>query len=311
MGQIGAMIVRDVPPGEITRHAEPLVDQLDELWVVEDLGWSGGIAQATTLLERFPQVGVGHGIAPAPFRHPATLAMEWAALAARHPGRLHCGIGHGLPQWMVQLGLDVASPLTLLEETAVAVQGLLAGERIRYSGRYVTADDVALVFPPQVVPPVSLGVRGPRSLGLSGRCAGGTILSEWSSPTYVRWARDHIERGRLDSGRDSTPHRLTVFCAVHVADTTAEARAACHDTASMVQRRPDNLRTIFPDHDGGALPTIDQILDDGAAVGDSDVVVDHVRALHDAGADMVILVPVGDDPAMVLARAVPLLAGER
>jgi alkanesulfonate monooxygenase SsuD/methylene tetrahydromethanopterin reductase-like flavin-dependent oxidoreductase (luciferase family) len=302
------MVVRDVPPDHVTRHVEPLVDVLDELWVVEDLEWAGGIAQAATLLERFPHTVVGHGIAPAPLRHPAALAMEWAALAARHPGRFHGGLGHGLPPWMAQLGLDVASPLTLLEETATAVRGLLAGERLQRRGRYVTADDIGLVFPPQVVPPVSLGVRGPRSLELSGRCADGTILAEWSSPAYVRWARAHIERGRLAAGREGHAHRVTVFCAVHVADTTAEARAALHDTAADVCRRPDKLRTIVPDGHGDGPPSVADILDVGAAVGERDVAVGHIRALYDAGADMVVLVPFGGEPAAVLARAVPAIA---
>ena len=71
MARVGAMVVRDIPPDEVTRHVARLVDHLDELWVVEDLGWAGGVAQAATLLERFPDVTVGHGIAPAPFRHPA------------------------------------------------------------------------------------------------------------------------------------------------------------------------------------------------------------------------------------------------
>ncbi len=52
---------------------------------------------AATVLQATERVVVGHGIAPAPFRNPAALAMEWATLATLHPGRFAAGLGHGVP----------------------------------------------------------------------------------------------------------------------------------------------------------------------------------------------------------------------
>lgn len=308
--RLGAMVVREVPPDRVIEHASALVDDLDELWVIEDMEWSGGVAQATMLLERLPRITVGHGIAPAPFRHPVALAMEWAALAQAYPGRFHGGIGHGVQEWMAQLGLAAGSPLTLLEETTSVVRDLLAGERVELRGRYVTADGVALIFPPSSPPPVSLGVRGPRSLELAGRCADGTVLAEWSSPAYVRWARRRIADGASAAGRSDSTHHVTVFCGVHVADTTDDARAAAREAADAVRQRPEVVRMALPDRDPDAPPpSTGDLLTAAAAVGDADHAARHIRALADAGADTVILVPFGDDPADVLQRAVPAVAG--
>lgn len=304
------MVVREVPPDRVIEHASALVDELDELWIIEDMEWSGGVAQATMLLERLPRITVGHGIAPAPFRHPVALAMEWAVLARAYPGRFSGGIGHGVQEWMPQLGLAVGSPLTLLEETASVVRDLLAGERVEMRGRYVTAEGVALKFPPSNPPPVSLGVRGPKSLELAGRCADGTVLAEWSAPAYVRWARQRIADGAAAAGRDAASHHVTVFCGIHVAGTTDDARAATRATAEAVRGRPEVMRMAMPDRDPDAPPpSTGDLLTAAAAVGDANHVIHHIRALADAGADTVILVPFGDDPATVLQRAIPTVAG--
>src|ERR1700712_3410777 len=135
--RIGVMFDRARPPEELVDFARSL-DSLgvDELWVVEDLGWGGAIAAAATALAVTDRLAVGIGIVPAPLRNPALLAMELATLERLHPGRLIAGIGHGAGSWMADVGAAVDSPLTLLEETFVGGRELLGGGRVRSSGRY-------------------------------------------------------------------------------------------------------------------------------------------------------------------------------
>ena len=45
---------------------------VDELWVCEDLGLAGGIAQVTAALARTRRLHVGLGIAPAAVRNPCS-----------------------------------------------------------------------------------------------------------------------------------------------------------------------------------------------------------------------------------------------
>ncbi len=211
MVDIGAMIRRDVPPEHVGVHAASLAPAFAELWVVEDIPFAGGIAQLSEVLRSTEDVVVGHGIAPAPLRNPMALAMEWATLARLYPGRLHCGLGHGVQSWMAGIGERVGSPLTLLEETATSVQALLAGRNPAIEGRYRSIEGWRLEFPPEVVPPFSLGAVGPRTLELSGRVAHGTIIPEGHGPADVETAVTHVARGRERAGR-TDPHRLTLFC---------------------------------------------------------------------------------------------------
>ncbi|MET0990693.1 MAG: LLM class flavin-dependent oxidoreductase [Glaciihabitans sp.] len=185
-GRVGVVLPRTLPPHLIVpfaQRAEAL--GFDELWVVEDLGFKGGIAQAATVLAVTSRIHVGVGILPAAVRNAAFAAMEIATLAQLHPGRTTVGIGHGMPEWLRSVGAWPASPLTLLAEYAGAVRTLLRGEPGPERGRYVDVEGLVLHELPDVVPPVILGVRGPKSLALAGKHADGIILAEPAMPGYV------------------------------------------------------------------------------------------------------------------------------
>ncbi|KQQ93530.1 luciferase [Leifsonia sp. Leaf325] len=236
------MLPRDLPAADVilfARRAEEL--GFAELWVVEDLGFRGGVAQATAVLASTSRIVLGIGILPAGARNAAFAAMELATLEQLFPGRLVAGIGHGMPHWMRSVGAWPASPLTLLEEYLTTVRGLLAGQRFDTadSARYVKLTDAALEPSsiPDAAPPVLAGVRGPKSLAVSGRSADGTILAEPAGPEYARAALGHIAA--------AGPHRLVTFNigSVHP-DATAAIDAARPGLAAIGE--PDWAPHIEP-----------------------------------------------------------------
>ena len=159
---------------------------LDELWVVEDLTFHGGFTQATAALAATTQISVGIGIAPAVVRNVAYTAMEIATLAQMFPGRFHMGFGHGVDFWIEQVGAAPSSWMSSLREVVVATTQLLAGENVTMHGR-ARAPRQACSSPirRRSMPPISLGVRGPRSMALAGEVADGIIFAEWSGPKYL------------------------------------------------------------------------------------------------------------------------------
>jgi alkanesulfonate monooxygenase SsuD/methylene tetrahydromethanopterin reductase-like flavin-dependent oxidoreductase (luciferase family) len=242
-----AVVLRPtLPPERIAEQARAAeAAGASELWLWEDCFLTGGIASTAAALAATERIVVGIGILPAPVRNAAFAAMELATLARLHPGRLHAGLGHGLAEWMHQVGAKPASQLTLLEEVTVAVRALLRGETVDTEGRYVRLRGVALDHPPIVVPPVSLGVRGPKSLRVSGRCADGTVLDASASPDDVATARVVIDEGRSEAGR-TDDHRLTVF-AEPGADLDAFAAAGADSLViqSREEDAPLDLTRIF------------------------------------------------------------------
>ena len=259
----GAMVMRHIAPEDVPAHVSRLDGRIDELWVVEDCFYAGGISQLTAALANTTDSIVGHGIAPSPFRNAAALAMEWATLARLYPGRLACGIGHGVDYWMEQIGETKASPVTLIREVTEAVRALLAGETVTVDGRYVQLDNVTLQFPPISPPPVSLGVRGPVSMRTSGAVADGTIVSEGPTPADIAAFRSQIDEGRSEAGR-TDHHRITSFAGFFIGDVAE-----------------------LPPHPVDSTPG-------WAAAGSVDEVTNELQAMVDAGVDSLVLVPFGD-----------------
>jgi 5,10-methylenetetrahydromethanopterin reductase len=286
----------------------------DELWLWEDCFFAGGIAATATALAATSRIRVGLGIFPAPARNAAFAAMEIAALARVYPGRVLPGIGHGVGDWMRQVGAKPESELALLEEMLVAIRALLAGEEVRMEGRYVRLRGVRLDHPPAEVPPVYTGVRRARSLALSGRVADGTILSEPSAVPYVEWAREQIAATR--------PHRIVVYAVCSVDDDDGSAaRASLRPVlAEMLLRggpQVDRLgiasEVAALAEQGGverlsdAMP--EEWIDSTAVAGTPEECAAAIRALGDAGADSVVLVPppAGADPQALGRALLPLL----
>ncbi|NUT36231.1 MAG: LLM class flavin-dependent oxidoreductase [Hamadaea sp.] len=236
---------------------------LDELWLWEDCFFESGIATASAALAWSQRVRVGVGLLPAPLRNVAITAMEVATLQRLFPDRIRIGVGHGVQDWMGQVGARVESPMTLLTEYLTALKALLRGEKVTTHGRYVHLDDVALVWPPGAdALEILVGAVGPKTLRLSGAYADGTILTGGTTAEQVRTAREHI----------GTPGPVVVY--LHAATgPDAEARMEA-----------ERVRWGYDALEGRAV------------VGDAAQIAAGVRRWAAAGATTVVLQPTPDDP---------------
>ncbi|MFD7731981.1 LLM class flavin-dependent oxidoreductase [Kitasatospora phosalacinea] len=315
-GRVGVMLPRDLPVHQVlpyARRAEEL--GFDELWVVEDLGWRGGIAQAASVLAATERITVGLGILPAGARNACFAAMELATLAQLHPGRLTAGVGHGMRAWMDQAGgAWPASPLTLLREYATALRALLRGQDGPADGRYVRCHGVRLTETPEVVPPVVLGVRGPRSQALAGEVADGLLLAEPAAPAYVAASLRHLGRtgaevvtydvAAVDEDGEAAVARVRAGLAAigepdwapHIDPLPFAAefrahRAACADGAQFARSMPAEwVRAL-------------------AVTGTPAQARAAITARHAAGATCVVLAPAGPDPLDALKPLALALPG--
>lgn len=196
---------------------------LAQLWVWEDCFSESGIATATAILAATSHVTVGIGLLPVPLRNVALTAMELATMSRLFPGRLMAGIGHGVQEWMSQVGATVESPMTLLREYTTALRALLHGEEVTAHGRYVQLDRVALDWPPAVAPPLLVGGIGPRTVSLAGELADGLILTGGMTLDEVCTALGHFHASRPTS----RPADVVAF-------TSARADGPAADIAATV-----------------------------------------------------------------------------
>lgn len=317
--QIGMCFDRSFPAAAVTEFARRLEDGgAHQLWLIEDCFYTAGISLAAAALATTDQLQVGLGILPAVARNPAVTAMEIATLAGLGPGRVLAGIGHGVQDWMDQMGARSTSPLTALGEVIETVSRLLAGERVTFSGRHVHLDGVGLEQPPTPVPPVLAGVRGPRSLELAGRVAGGLVLADPGTPAHVRDAL--ATAGRSGSGPDE--FHVAVFSVLCIERDPRDAYRAMAPWLAGMLAGPNPGLTAMPCFD--ELVTwfdgrgVDGLVDMPAEwwheigpIGTLDDALAHLDALVDAGAHSIALFP---SPDLSIARAqiddVVVLAGE-
>ncbi|MFF7469849.1 LLM class flavin-dependent oxidoreductase [Streptomyces sp. NPDC008092] len=273
MTSLGAVFRPQLPPErlrDVVRVAEGV--GLEELWLWEDCFREGGISAAAAALAWSERVRVGVGLLPVPLRNVAVTAMEVAALDRMFPGRAIVGVGHGVQDWMGQVGARAESPLTLLREHLDALRALLRGERVTVDGRYVRLDDVALDWPPAGPVEILAGAEGPRTLRLSGAAADGTVLTAATSPDGVRRALRLVEEGRLAAGRGvAEPHRVVVYL---LTATGADA--------------PARLRAELAAEGLESVPGL-------GVAGDAGAVAKAVQRLVEAGADTVVLQPTADE----------------
>lgn len=235
---------------------------LDDVWLWEDCFLEGGLTTATAALAWTTSIRVGLGLMPVPFRNPALAAMEVATLARLFPGRFVPAAGHGVTRWMSQVGVQVASPMTLLREWVGATRALLHAETVTVTGTYVQLDKVALDWPPTSAPPMLVGARGRKTLALACEIADGLVLDAGLSPEGLRAA--------VGSAGATARHEVVFYlpCGGH------------HDSRQRLEAELDPTR--------GAGPA-------RVAVGSASDVADAIRAFADAGATTVILQPADDD----------------
>lgn len=277
---LGAMFRRERPPEELLTCAREMDGLgLDELWIVEDCFWAGGLTAVAASLAATERISVGMGIVPGVARNAAVTAMEMAGIARMFPDRFVAGVGHGVRSWMEQIGALPPSQLAALEETVDAVRRLLDGERVSTDGQQVRLTDVQLVFPPVTRPPIVVGVTGPKGIDLTARVADGLLLPEGSSPAYVRAAMQRL-------GRPAT-------CVVYVLFAVDDDRDVAR---SIVASSVDEFAPGEVDGRLALLGTVEAVapaerVERYAVAGDPTDCARAVDALVDAGATSVVLVP--------------------
>ncbi|MEU6821074.1 LLM class flavin-dependent oxidoreductase [Streptomyces atriruber] len=272
MTTLGVVFRPQLPPERLRAMVRTADDAgLEELWLWEDCFLESGIAAAAAALAWSERLRVGVGLLPVPLRNVALTTMEAATLHRLFPDRVMLGVGHGVQDWMGQVGARAESPLTLLREHLDAMRALLAGERVTTQGRYVRLEGVALDWPPASAPAVYAGARGPRSLRLTGECADGTILDASTTPDGVRRARQLIDEGRQSARREGAHPVVVYLLAATGPDAEARLRA--------------ELRSEGKEGVTGL-----------GVAGDAEDVAKAVGRLAEAGADTVVLQPTADEP---------------
>ncbi|HXJ81799.1 MAG TPA: LLM class flavin-dependent oxidoreductase [Candidatus Methylomirabilis sp.] len=217
----------------------------------------------------------------APFYHPIVLAEQIGTLAAFAEAPLYVVLANGgRSQTFDAFGIAMSSRTRRLEEMAVALRGLLAGERMAFEGRYLTLAGVRVSPRPRV--PVELWLAGTVPAAVE---RAGTLGDGWLT------------------GQNTPDAEL-----VTQLDVYRQAAARAGRTARAVLRRD-----IFVDEtDGAAHVEVDRVLAEGyrgtgkaeLLVGSPETVVERLRHYRALGfAEVMVRHVTGDHQKMLRSFA--------
>lgn len=238
-------------------------------------------------------IPVGIGVALIALRHPFDAALQARALAALTGQPAVIGYGAAEPNFVTSLhGAPYSKPAPTVEEYITIVRSLLAGDKVRHSGRVYNVNQT---LPPMEHPPVEVGagVLRPAMARAAGRSADAAIT--WlTPPSYL----DNTIRPALAEGAKERERGPRLIAVVHVAVDRPGRSAmllAQHGAINHL-RAPhytDMLRKAGLDVDASdPIAGARELVDEGVYVyGKPGDVVAEVGRYVDAGVDEVVLNP--------------------
>jgi 5,10-methylenetetrahydromethanopterin reductase len=209
---IGISMVTTTPTDEVLRVARE-ADRcgFHSFWVAEGSHNFRAVGEprsatsvAAAIAVTTSRLAIGLGIISIYTRHPAVLAQEAQALAELSGGRFVLGVG-ATKNAMLHMGHTAASlkPVAVHREAIEIVRALLSGRKVEYAGTIFRLDAPARPEgEPELKVPIAMAATGPQMLRLSGAIADVVLLPPFTTPAFVRYAREEIEKGAAAAGRN-------------------------------------------------------------------------------------------------------------
>jgi probable F420-dependent oxidoreductase len=272
LGPIGAWSfgLDGLPIAEAVKVGQAIEDAgFGALWIAEGAASREALTHAAMLLAGTSRIIVGTGIASIWARDPAAMEAASRTLADGFPERFVLGVGVSHAGAVARRGHEYgARPLSRMRE-------------------YLQQMDEAELKPPQPSPRPAriLAALRPRMLELAGERADG------AHTYFVPVAHTRLARASLGAN----PLLVTELATVPETDPTVARLIAREHTSHYLARENyrENLRTLGFSEDDLSGAGSDLLVDELVAWGDAAKIQDRIAEHRHAGADHVVLQPLG------------------
>jgi probable F420-dependent oxidoreductase len=218
------------------------------------------------------RVRLGPLVAATAFHAPGMLARAAASVDEVSSGRLVLGIGAGWnePEFRA-FGFPFDRRVARFAESYEVIRRLLAGERVSFTGAFVSVDDAVLAPRPARRVPLMVGANGDRLLSIA-------------LPHADAWNTWYTPYGNTAAGFAAENKKVSAICAGVGRDPRELQRSAC----------------VLVAVDGGTGERTHDVPPVGKRA-----IASHLRALADVGADEAILVvdPISERSVRTLGAA--------
>ncbi len=156
-------------------------------------------------------------------RTPATLALQAMGLHELSQGRFLLGVGVSNPTIARWHGASFDRPIGRVREYLEIVRRAVAGEKLRFDGKFFQADGFKIAFKPTGKSiPVYLAAFGPQMSRLAGKISDGVLIN-MADPTQIRRIISEVNQGAEDCGRELKD--MEIICKVRCCVVKDYARA--------------------------------------------------------------------------------------
>jgi probable F420-dependent oxidoreductase len=289
LGRVGVWLASlRLAPVDEERRAVRRIEELGygSIWCGEGIGGKEAFAHQSLLLAATDHIITRTGIANVWARHPATMQGGAATVGAAYPGRFVLGVGISHAPMVERSGQAYQTPLVHMDQ-------------------YLDAMDAAAPEAPAVEVPVPrvLAALRPKMLALARE------RSDGAHPYFVPTSHTALARQALGADRLLIPEQAVVL----TTDADEGRRMARAHMATYLQlpNYVNNLKHLgYTDQDisgGGSDRLVDAIVAWGNEADIAKRVTEHI----DAGADHVLLQPLGslDEAVRQLEALAPAVLG--
>jgi alkanesulfonate monooxygenase SsuD/methylene tetrahydromethanopterin reductase-like flavin-dependent oxidoreductase (luciferase family) len=204
------------------------------LWMTDHLFWNDYyVFEAWTVLSylaaRWPQFQVGPMVIGQNYRNPALLAKMGATLQVLSQGRFIMGIGAGWKEdeykaYNYPLP-PVGTRVEQLEDSLEIIKRLWTQPgKVNYEGKHYSISEAYCEPKPNPLPPIVIGAKGDRMLGLTAKYANWWNISDANYDLFID-RLNVLNRQCEKIGRDPNTIRKTWFGRLVIASNEADALA--------------------------------------------------------------------------------------
>jgi len=277
----------------------------DHAWVPDQGFMQDPFVALSYLMTRTENLSLGIGVTNPYQRHPVQIARAAAALADLRPGGFVLGLGAGEKRRIrARVGAPSGPFIDTIATTMRVLRDLLDGKRVSASNSVFEIDDVALEIAKPAMVPIHLATTHPDAFRAAGAYADGVIVGDVATPDVMKKVIGWIREGAEGRGRSMNDITVVAWCATIVADDRAAVREHLRrpvigSAINGMHRETRGLMGVDPEQfpriraakfdpslslPEGAIP--DDMVDRFAIAGPADYCAERIKALRDAGVDM-------------------------
>jgi len=203
------------------------------LWITDHFNNRNVYVTLTAAAIYTNKITFGPGVTNPYLVNPVFTAQATATLNELAPGRVVLGIGAGDKTTLESVGVEMAKPLTAIQEAIDIFRKITSGESVAYKGEVFKIAGASFLFKPRGRIPVYVGAQGPKMLELAGKIGDGVLINA-CHPKDVEYAVNCVKEGIRQAHKKLDEVDVAAYTSFSVHEDLKKATKAAVPVVSFI-----------------------------------------------------------------------------